>query len=439
MLFCCALPFYSGFSLPEISEISLDCIDCHKQDDPSIYEHWTNSVHAKENIGCFECHGAERRSPGSFLHNREWIKTVVSPRDCARCHEKEVEQFSRSRHAKAFDLLGDKQTELAETMQGGKTFRTPAFRQGVSPAAVSGCQSCHGSEIKMNRDTPDSATWPNTGIGRINPDGSRGACSACHGRHSFSKAQAREPESCARCHSGPDHSQFEIYQESKHGAFFRHERENMQLTNAKWILGEDYHAAPNCATCHISANTKDEVTHDIGERISWNNRGTVSIKSDAADAERGFENPLRWQRRKANMQKLCQHCHNSNFVRSFYEQYDAMVELYNDKYGKPGERLYELAKPLFTGPEFANRLSFIWYEMTNFAGRRARHGAAMMGPVHTHWLGTYELGKKWATEFIPEITRLIESKKSSMPEQTQALEQELERVMSNELHKWMKP
>jgi len=34
----------------------------------------------------------------------------------------------------------------------------------------------------------DPATWPNTGIGRVNPDGSAGSCSACHTRHRFSKA-----------------------------------------------------------------------------------------------------------------------------------------------------------------------------------------------------------------------------------------------------------
>ena len=60
----------------------------------------------------------------------------------------------------------------------------------------------------------DPATWPNTGIGRINPDGSAGSCSACHTRHSFSKAQAREPQTCGKCHLGPDHPQMEIYQES---------------------------------------------------------------------------------------------------------------------------------------------------------------------------------------------------------------------------------
>ncbi len=67
----------------------------------------------------------------------------------------------------------------------------------------------------------DPDTWPNSGIGRVNPDGSKGTCAACHGRHAFSSAQARQPENCGNCHMGPDHPQIEIYNESKHGIQFR--------------------------------------------------------------------------------------------------------------------------------------------------------------------------------------------------------------------------
>jgi len=35
--------------------------------------------------------------------------------------------------------------------------------------------------VKVRGDgTLDPATWPNSGIGRINPDGSKGSCSSCH-------------------------------------------------------------------------------------------------------------------------------------------------------------------------------------------------------------------------------------------------------------------
>ena len=67
----------------------------------------------------------------------------------------------------------------------------------------------------------DASTWPNTGIGRINLDGSRGSCSACHSRHDFSPRRARQPENCGKCHLGPDHPLKEIYEESKHGVAFR--------------------------------------------------------------------------------------------------------------------------------------------------------------------------------------------------------------------------
>ena len=46
-------------------------------------------------------------------------------------------------------------------------------------------------------------------------------CTACHGRHEFSAAQARTPDTCGKCHMGPDHPQIEIYNESKHGIAYR--------------------------------------------------------------------------------------------------------------------------------------------------------------------------------------------------------------------------
>ena len=107
----------------------------------------------------------------------------------------------------------------------------------------------------------DPTTWPNTGIGRLNPDGSKGSCSACHSRHYFSTKVARNPENCGKCHMGPDHLQAEIYAESKHGIAFRANIERMALDADSWILGEDYSAAPTCATCHMSATCPSSKLH----------------------------------------------------------------------------------------------------------------------------------------------------------------------------------
>ena len=103
---------------------------------------------------------------------------------------------------------------------------------------------------------PLPTTWPNTGIGRINPDGSLGSCTACHGRHRFSKAQARTPETCGKCHVGPDHPQLEVYNESKHGILYHAKTREMNLESDKWEAGVDYSAAPTCA----------DVSHECGRR-----------------------------------------------------------------------------------------------------------------------------------------------------------------------------
>jgi hypothetical protein len=56
--------------------------------------------------------------------------------------------------------------------------------------------------------------------GRPNSDGTLGTCTACHTRHTASVEVARLPSTCGQCHLGPDHSQIEIYEESKHGVLF---------------------------------------------------------------------------------------------------------------------------------------------------------------------------------------------------------------------------
>ncbi len=142
---------------------------------------------------------AIRITPFAIRHKDYTISVIVSPKDCAQCHNTEVEQFTKSHHSRAAEILGSLDNVLAEVVEGNHAFR------GESAVAVNGCWQCHGSKVKvMPNGDLDPTTWPNTGIGRINPDGSRGACTACHQRHEFSMVNARRPESCGKCHLGPD-------------------------------------------------------------------------------------------------------------------------------------------------------------------------------------------------------------------------------------------
>jgi len=432
----------AGFTLKEMSAESKACAECHKKESAAIYQQWGTSKHYRGNVGCFECHMALKGESDAYEHHGQFISTIVSPKDCGRCHEAEVGEFNSSHHAKGARILGSLDNTLAEVVEGNRGFKTTMFPHGVSSAAVNGCWQCHGSEVKiMPNGKPDPATWPNTGIGRINPDGSEGSCAACHTRHDFSAAQARTPDTCGKCHMGPDHPQIEIYNESKHGIAYRANVNKMNLENPKWIVGEDYSAAPTCATCHMSATKNQRVTHDVGMRISWNNRPEISIRPEVSDAKLGLPGKdISWQTRRTNMVDVCLACHNQHFVDSFYLQYDSLIDLYHDKFAKPGMALYAAAKPLLPGPQFANKIDYTWYEIWHHEGRRARHGVSMMGPDYTHWHGTYEVAKHFYAKFVPELRELVEKNRDASDpkkkEAAAALEKLLDETLNTENHQW---
>jgi hydroxylamine dehydrogenase len=440
------------FSPKEITPESAACIECHKMETPSIYNQWGASKHFRSNIGCFECHAAEKGDKDGFQHDvkladgtvkkGEFISIIVSPRDCARCHEREVEEFVGSHHSKAGRIMGSLDNLLAEVVEGNRGFTSPAFPGGVSAAAVNGCWQCHGTEVKVLKDGKlDPATWPNTGIGRINPDGSEGACTACHSRHAFSVEQVRNPENCGKCHMGPDHPQIEIYNESKHGVAFRAQRSKMNMGNPKWVVGEDYSAAPTCSTCHMSATKKQPVTHNVGLRISWNNRPILSVRPEINDKKWGLASgDIGWEQRRNNMKDVCLNCHNTNFVDGFYKQYDGLIDLYHDKFASPGKELMKLATPLLRPAKFSNKLDFTWFELWHHEGRRARHGASMMGPDITHWHGTYEIARNFYTEFIPELRELAEkgihSGDAKKVAAAKALNKRIDEIFDTKNHRW---
>ncbi len=431
-----------AIGLAEVSEESKLCIACHKNENPGMYQQWGASRHFRANIGCYECHLANETDPDGFEHYGQRVSVLVTPKDCARCHTKEAEEFAASHHAKAARILGSLDNILAEVVEGDTGMVTPMFPHGVSASAVNGCWQCHGSEIKLlDNGKPDPATWPNSGIGRLNPDGSEGTCNSCHFRHTFSVAQARHPNTCGKCHLGPDHPQKEIYEESKHGITFFSSIDEMNLKAPKWIVGQDYWAAPACATCHMSATAKQPVTHDIGLRISWNNRPPVSIRPEVADARMGLAGAsIPWNVRRENMQDVCSSCHSKQWVDGFYTQYDELIKLYNTKFGQPGKDLYALAKPLMKKDVFSNELDWIWFEIWHHEGRRARHGASMMAPDYTHWHGMYEVAKNFYAEYIPKLEELVEHNlhgtDAAKVAAAQALKAKIDKVLNSEAHQW---
>ncbi len=445
----------SGTGLNEGSESDM-CIACHEKSGKgkTIVEQWKLSKHGKQGVGCLDCHAASKNDADAFEHNGKTIATIVTPKDCSVCHDREFTEFTKSHHADAGMIMGSLDNVLAEVVEGHTS-----YNNGSNPAAASGCWQCHGSTIEVLKDANgapkkdengillfDSKTWPNTGIGRINLDGSKGSCSACHNRHTFSTEQARQPENCGKCHLGPDHPQMEIYNESKHGINYRAHREKMNLASDKWVVGEDYNAAPTCATCHMSATPDQYVTHDVGDRISWTLRPPVSQKVDAALKSKfeklnqplptGF---LSWEQRRKGMENVCAQCHASNYIDNFYLQYDNEVTMYNDKFGSPSTKIYNLIKSenIITAIDFDDKIEWTYFYLWHHEGRRARMGASMMAPDYTQWHGNFEVADRFYTEFVPEVKDLIEkARKDGKKESADKVEKLLTETLESDMHKW---
>ncbi len=472
---------------PMITRDNRKCVECHRQSSPALVMEWEYSHHAGDGVGCIDCHSAEEGEPDAWLHEGEYVSALVTPKDCARCHEKEWEEFSRSHHARAGEILASLDNVLAEKAAG---------MPGNIADAVNGCWQCHGSIVKFKRDENgeilttggegrpvlDPDTWPNSGMGRLNPDGSKGSCHACHSRHAFEAKLSRAPENCGKCHMGPDHPQIEVYNESKHGIAFYANRDRMALDKrGEWVLGRDYSAAPTCATCHISSYMTPggqyrASSHDVGERISWTLRPVISTKLNLIIYEDGYkedypdtrtlpqvgeqvvteekvleneqlvtrEVPRRvaeirtWQQRRQLMKGACLNCHSATYVDNFYKQFDDLVVLYNEKFARPAKRLMdELLADGVLNPNapFEHDVQWVFWELWHHEGRRARHGASMMGPDYTHWHGMYEVAKHYYQEFLPAVIEAASKKGEAMEEKYR---QKVEEHLAQPEHQWVK-
>lgn len=364
-------------------QVAGKCMTCHKEKSPGLYKQWYSSQHAVHKVTCLDCHRAEKGDKDAFHHEGALIATLVTPKDCSRCHEKEAREVENSYHATAGLILESQDAYMAHVAGG-------------EPVAIMGCENCHGAKVKIDHNSPNKLSrksWPNSGIGRLNPDDSKGSCNACHTRHLFSKAQARQPEACSKCHLGPDHPQKEVYEESKHGNAYYTNIDKMNLDSDSWVVGIDYFDAPTCATCHMSATPAMKATHDVGTRISWTLRPAISEKKE------------NWQTRRMNMKQVCVNCHGSTFADGHYYQYDALVNLYNEKFAKPAGEIMKIIanKKLLENPaSFGNKIEWTYWELWHHEGRRARHGASMMGPDYTWWHGLYEVAQHFYFKLLPE-------------------------------------
>ena len=259
--------------------------------------------------------------------------------------------------------MSPEQIAFGERQHPGAVDRPANALAGLEGAAATetGCLGCHE-------------------IGRPHRDGSIGRCTECYSRHSTSIALAREPRTCGQCHMGPDHSQLEIYNESKHGALYAAQRATLNMSADPKRLTTADMPVPTCATCHLSGLDGLRVTHDATQRLSYWLFAPVSERRPSYD------------RARTEMQETRLRCHASSSVARFYDEAEAVLAATNERV-RAGEVLMAglRADGLLTADPFDEPIEFLYFDFWHYFGRTAKRGAFMGGADFVQWHGNYEL------------------------------------------------
>jgi hypothetical protein len=179
---------------------------------------------------------------------------------------------------------------------------------------------------------------------------------------------------------GPDHSQIEIYTESKHGVLFEAQKSRMNLDAPPATLTAVDMPVPACATCHMSGLGGQKVTHDTSERLSYWLFAAVSEKRP------GYASA------QANMKDVCNSCHVQSHTNRFYAEAESVLVATNAKIEEGMKIVSDLRKDgLLTPDPFDEPIELTAFDFWHYFGRTAKHGAFMGGADFVQWHGNYEL------------------------------------------------
>lgn len=488
----------AAYSAAPVSEATEECLMCHTIYHPGIVEDWKKSRHAlitpKEAIavnglalkvsaksvptelqavavGCAECHTLRPEAHAdTFEHNGYEVHIAVSPDDCAICHSRERTQFSKNLMAHARKNLADnavyrqlQQATIGQPTTGGDIV---GFKPADDKTRADACYYCHGTKLEFkgleSRETEDGEMdfpvidgWPNQGIGRVNLDGSLGACSACHTRHAFSIEMARKPYTCKECHHGPDVPAYKVYSASKHGNIYFSSHTKWNFNAVPWTIGEDF-TAPTCAACHISLLVNSDKTivtqrtHQMNDRLARRIFGLIYSHSHPKEPDttiiRNKDNlPLpttftgepaksfligeaERRKRTRTMQAACLNCHDTSWVNGHWDKYlhtvvstDAAVKTVTSLMDRAWKQGYAQRGNLFD-----EAIERQWSDIWLFYANTIRFSAAMAGggDYGVFANGRYQLSKEiiMLHDWISMKSRLDNCPKNAAGEKTDSAE-----------------
>jgi hydroxylamine dehydrogenase len=434
-----------------LSQQTHGCIGCHSMYTPGIVHDWMTSRHSKTipgdaikksplekrisamslpqtlqdySVGCYECHSLNPNiHKDNFNHMGYNINIVVTPNDCKTCHPSEVQQFAGSKKSYAYNnLMGNPvYYTLVSTITGMRRFKeNQLFAEKPSDASLhETCLGCHGTKVESkglktvstkigDLQFPDLTNWPNQGVGRINPDGSNGACTACHPRHGFLIEVARKPYTCSQCHLEPDVPAWNVYRESKHGNIYSSKYQQWNFDSVPWVIGKDFNA-PTCATCHNSLVVSPdktvvaERTHNFGARLWVRLFGLIYSHPQPKSGDTtiiknkdGLPLPVTFAGEPASeylidnseqanrmtvMSGICRNCHGSRWTNSHFTKLDSTIKETN---GMTATATNLMAEAWEKGIEdktnpFDESLEQMWASQWLFYCNSIRYASAMTG------------------------------------------------------------
>lgn len=376
-----------------VSSSASTCVDCHKDVTPNIVKDWQFSKHSQNDIDCSTCHGEGHQTAEDFAK-----ANIPTPAVCADCHDTQVEQFSKGKHAAAWASM--------------KAMPTTHMLPYALSDGMKGCGGCHKLGLKSDEEIK-SLKAQGHGFGTA-------SCDACHTRHTFSVKEAQQPQACQTCHMGFDHPQWEMYSSSKHGVRF--------LLKQNGTLHEET-VAPTCQTCHMVDGDHEvrtpwgflAVRLPLPEDPQWkadqitilqalgvldmegNPTGRLDVVK-AADVARLDQESFDRERNK--IIDVCSQCHSKNFAVGEIKKGDDMIKA-ADHLLAEGIRivagLYEdgtLAKPESYAYPFPDLLTFhdattiieqTLFEMHLKHRMRAFQGIFHANPDYALWYGWSEM------------------------------------------------
>jgi len=431
---------YDWKSWPDAS-----CIECHLQVTPGIVKQYLEGAMGKPGIQnpyactsrecrvaakvyggripCTTCHGLD--------HNKatDWIEAKLPDhRTCQQCHPQQVQEFLKGKHALAW-----------------KSMMTVASINNIpKDVLLFGCAGCHKIGVKKPEDLH--------ALGLKRPYGIGGTCDQCHTRHKFNTIEARQPETCAKCHMGFDHPQWEMWSTSKHGLIYLTRKSEFPLNASLKHVDPSSYPAPTCQLCHMPKGNHTVITPwgfialvafegrpeglKIVEDEEWEKAKTVLLKAlrvldpegkptqllkVVAELKIVRLTPEEFLAIRKQFVKVCSACHSENFVVEYFEKADRIVRETTIELAKAIEAVREAREkgilpkrpddpdnpyPFLlkfyeepTGVERELYKIFMGYRMKAF------QGAFHANPDYLHWYGWAEI-RKTVQDLLEELEKL---------------------------------